>query len=546
MSRTVFDAAPVLAGLKGFQRATVEHVTVRFYGPDPTRRYLVADETELGKSLVARGVIARTIERLEHDDTVERTDVVYVCSNVDLAQLNITRLDVTGDPHLPFASRLTLLAKHSRQLALGGGNFTKPVNLVAFTPGTSFDMGWQTGKAEQRAMLFLPLDQLIDLSGGYRRRVALNLLRGQVGHHDRFLGTVTQLERELTGDVDPLVVCGFSQAVRKRGLVREFDALVEEMGRKRNMPDALRSEIRTITGKMRAELARVSVQTLEPDLVILDEFQRFRHLLDENTETGELAHHLFDYGQTRVLLLSATPYKPFTYAEKNDDDHYRDFLQTLEFLANGSDSIDASDVAAKLDAYRKAATTGQPVRPLAGCLRDQLLRVMCRSELPDAEGRSMVSEHLPPAVPLPDDLRGYVALRDVARLVDGQLTVDYWKSAPYFINFCDGYQLAGRIRRVITDPDRRAKLQPALRRTQPLDRGALRRYERIDYANGRLRCLAGDTVDAGWWKLLWVPPSLPYLTPGGPYAEPFAATVTKRLIFSSWSATPTAVASLLS
>lgn len=34
--------------------------------------------------------------------------------------------------------------------------------------------------------------------------------------------------------------------------------------------------------------------------------------------------------------------------------------------------------------------------------------------------------------------------------------------------------------------------------------------------------------------------------PGGPYAESFAQTLTKRLIFSSWTATPTAVASLLS
>ncbi len=145
-----------------------------------------------------------------------------------------------------------------------------------------------------------------------------------------------------------------------------------------------------------------------------------------------------------------------------------------------------------------------------------------------------------------DDLLGYVALRNLARAVDGQVTIDYWKSAPYFVNFMEGYQLADKVRRAVDDPDRRRELLPLLRRTQHLDRHALRHYEQIDLGNARLRRLAADTLDAGWWRLLWIPPSLPYFLPDGPYAEPLAATVTKRLVFSSWAATPTAVAALLS
>ena len=82
MSRRSFDPAPVLAGLKQFQRDTVEHVVNRFYrDPDRARRFLVADETGLGKSLVARGVIARAIEHLEDSPDIGRIDIVYVCSN---------------------------------------------------------------------------------------------------------------------------------------------------------------------------------------------------------------------------------------------------------------------------------------------------------------------------------------------------------------------------------------------------------------------------------------------------------------------------------
>src|SRR6266478_6234713 len=74
------DTETVLAGLKDFQRATVDYVFERFYGPDPTKRFLVADEVGLGKTLVARGVIARMIDHLCEKP---RIDVIYICSHAD-------------------------------------------------------------------------------------------------------------------------------------------------------------------------------------------------------------------------------------------------------------------------------------------------------------------------------------------------------------------------------------------------------------------------------------------------------------------------------
>mgnify|MGYP001311569613 CR=1 FL=1 len=59
------DTQKILAGLKDFQLATVEHVFRRLYADaDSTRRFLVADEVGLGKTLVARGVIAKSIDHL--------------------------------------------------------------------------------------------------------------------------------------------------------------------------------------------------------------------------------------------------------------------------------------------------------------------------------------------------------------------------------------------------------------------------------------------------------------------------------------------------
>ena len=117
------------------------------------------------------------------------------------------------------------------------------MNLVSFTPGTSFDMGWQTGKAEERAMLFLLLEPLLDLPG-IRRRAATNLLRGQVRSHDRFAKVIGQLRQDLAGDIDPVVAEGFDAAVRGSGLLTQFEDLIDEMGRRRSVPGALQGRVR--------------------------------------------------------------------------------------------------------------------------------------------------------------------------------------------------------------------------------------------------------------------------------------------------------------
>lgn len=90
-----FNAEDALRPLKAFQRKTVDYVSKRLLSdPDAVRHFLVADEVGLGKTMVARGVIARTIEALQ--DKVPRIDIVYVCSNGAIAKQNVARLNVIG------------------------------------------------------------------------------------------------------------------------------------------------------------------------------------------------------------------------------------------------------------------------------------------------------------------------------------------------------------------------------------------------------------------------------------------------------------------
>lgn len=106
-------------------------------------------------------------------------------------------------------------------------------------------------------------------------------------------------------------------------------------------------------------------------------------------------------------------------------------------------------------------------------------------------------------------------------------------------------ELGDKVRKALDgkpDPEVTALLATA----QLLDADTIDRREPVDLGNGRLRRLAADTVDRGWWRLLWLPPSLPYHALDEPFAAAAAEGITKRLLFSSWNATPTAVAGLLS
>src|ERR1700682_667633 len=157
----------ILEGLKDFQRRTVDYVFQKLHVDEhPAKRFLIADEVGLGKTLVARGLIARTIDRLW--PKVRRIDIVYICSNADIARQNINRLNVTGGEDFEIASRITLLPIHLKKLK------ENRLNFVSFTPGTSFDFRSSLGNINERALLYWMLRESWKLRG----KGPLNVLQG--------------------------------------------------------------------------------------------------------------------------------------------------------------------------------------------------------------------------------------------------------------------------------------------------------------------------------------------------------------------------------
>ena len=136
-------ADAVLGRLKGFQRKTAKYAFDRLYkAEDSTRRFLIADEVGLGKTLIAAGVIAQAIEHLNALNT-PRIDVLYICSNQAIARQNLDRLrGYLPIDTKPLAQRITLLPYRLDTL-------NRRVNLIALTPGTSFMTNGAEGVARR-------------------------------------------------------------------------------------------------------------------------------------------------------------------------------------------------------------------------------------------------------------------------------------------------------------------------------------------------------------------------------------------------------------
>jgi hypothetical protein len=317
------------------------------------------------------------------------------------------------------------------------------------------------------------------------------------------------------------------------------------------------SELRLrLIAALRQRLAHVCIAALEPDLIILDEFQRFRDILDGESEAAELARNLLEYEEAghhaRVLLLSATPYRMFSMYHEEDQDHYADFLRTCQFLFD-DDGGRVQALEGALSRYRRslvrAAEVGTGEEEVLAARKDvqDLLRsIMVRTERIGAGSENaMMMERSTPESVRAEDLFQARLVDGVARAVGARDPVEFWKSAPYLLNFMrEGYDLKDRLRRAAPNPG--PDLVEALKanRNALLPKRTVQRYRPIEPANGRLRALIRDTVDAGLWRLLWLPPSLPYLEPRGAYAHVDAPT--KALVFSSWHVVPEAIAGLVS
>ena len=550
------DLGEIDRGLKDFQRRTAAAVFRRLYGQvRSTHRFLVADEVGLGKTLIARSVIARTLHHLW--DKVDRIDIVYICSNADIARQNIKRLNVLGDEGKTLPTRITLLPIMLRDLN------KNRINFISFTPGTSFDLKSNLGVALERMLLYWLLKDIWHYTG----TAPMNVFQGgvQTKRFRRRLKAFSENHR-----IDRTLAKEFRRTVREHmreekandeWTLREvFDWLCQEYRRSDSrIAREVRLERSAFVGKLRSLLAETCVRMLEPDLIILDEFQRFKHLLNGEDEASVLARKLFEYSDdstaVRVLLLSATPYKMYTISDEGgDEDHYRDFIDTLGFLFRDEKKV--GKFADLLREYRYELLrfnerSPERLESLKTDIQRSLRRVMARTErLAVTDDRAgMLTQMEPKDVELlPNDVLAYVELQSIARELDMPNTIEYWKSSSYLLNFMEDYKLKRAFHDALDYGDKRDVLVSALSKSRHLllSWHDLERYEALDPRNARLRGLIKQVIDTEMWQLLWLPPSLSYYELEGPFRNRSEVQITKRLIFSSWRVVPKVISIILS
>ena len=498
MKRPSVDAS--LKPLKPFQRRTVEHAFHRlFTADDSTGRFLVADEVGLGKTLVARGIIARAIDHLWNE--VDRIDIIYICSNGSIARANLPKLQIGGADERSFAlaTRLTMLATQLAPREGQPGLAGSKLNFVSFTPGTSFNMGNSGGQGREREVLFHLLRPLIGPP-----TALMNLLQAGIVNKEDWRRRL-RYRRPIDEDIRKRFEVAFNERGDLGARLREV--LDTWFGRYRqHWPREARSERDQVVGKLRRLLAEVCVGALEPDLVILDEFQRFKQLLDplnpDRNPAVELAQVLFrttahDGKRVRTLLLSATPYKLYTAdAEIEHEEHYEDFLATTRFLL-GDDDARVEEVKHRLSrfgaALKRAAGEPDQVKEVEQAKRDveaSLRNVMARTERVAAsdDRDAMLAETRSQATPNATDVRQYLAADALFRAVGDRDPMPFWKSAPYLAHFMHGYKFDELLKEAIAAPD---KLAEVLGRHESALLTAAMRCESWSQSRPRARQAAG-------------------------------------------------------
>jgi uncharacterized membrane protein YkvA (DUF1232 family) len=509
--------------LAQFQEAAVRHIVARVQDREGSRRMLLADEVGLGKTVVAQGVIQALLKGRRRPLTV-----IYLCSNAEIAEQNRTKLD--PDSRKPLG-RVT-------ELAVSRTDLDAELLLYSFTPGTSLKQG--TGLAWERRLLLYLLQRIYDVPVGTKPwREFFRCGAGEESwYRDTTLTALGEFERKTSIAFQQELAAAWrvakldqEQAIPAiRGMVAGFEVDNREDRIRRNQ----------LISRLRGVMQRVALRHIRPDLVILDEVQRFRDILDEASNPDHIAAELFSR-RVPVLILSATPYRALTLGHEvaeGASSHHDDFIKTLDFLFDTDKDTPAriqrnlAQFGERLKMPGPADQLDHQLLELKRALEADLTKVICRTERnryvldrkKGVDDGAIASGAMPGKGELEEFFLLHRALAASARM--GQIT-EFWKSAPSLLTFLDAnYHVVRTLR------DGKVKVPRALLTAPSQVRTLAERNHRIskvvDIALG----------EDGAPPRLWVAPTFSY------YRDDYFGVSKPRkvLVFSGWRFVPKAVA----
>jgi hypothetical protein len=566
-----------LATLKDFQKETVKSVVASFRAGG-SERVLVADEVGLGKTIVAKGVIAELLkERLSNQPSGKKIAplrVTYICSNLTLADENRKKLAVF---HGVDQDKYVLQPSYGRLLdtavkSSSEGSAGKILEICSLTPSTSFSVTRGHGYWRERMIIFAALIENPEL---YHHRTKLsNFFSDNVKHWSD--SKKYFLDNE---ELDSKVVSEFHAHLRRKILAEEkdycgihlrnaswLDALLAYCRNELQLSGVNATRFRTY---IRSLIAQACAGNLTADLFILDEFQRFKALLDSNEENEEslIAREIFSKKQTKALLLSATPFKAVSRSEDDEDGnaHAEELNYLLDFLTLSNQEFlldyeqhrkalqqqilqlkDASYNLESIESDHKSAIEKllEPYlcRTERAQISDGYENLFCSSVQDDVERIKDFSKHDIEVFKVLDQL-GLALQKDHPGRSAAQL-MEFYKASPWPLSFLSGYQFK-------KDLDANAQgsnTRKAINRSDAawLSRNDIQFYKvNLGLApQAKMRALVKRLFKTNSEELLWVPPSLPHYPLQGSFEH--QQDFSKTLLFSSWAMVPRALSGLIS
>ena len=541
----------VIKKLKIFQRATVDRIDHIYRNKNhPQNRVLVADEVGLGKTLIAKGVIAN-LAVLRDEEGADLFKVIYVCSNQAIARQNIGKLRISEKNNIDNSVEETRLSMQHLRI-MEQERYCRENNifiqLTPLTPGTSFQITKGQGSVSERALIYCVLRRKIKNPALYE------FLQCGVDEEswqqkcDDFKKRINSVKKTfpdypecLFPSMDSSLLAELRQYLRKWNY---------------------QSSDRKLIAKLRGMFTKISAGKIQPDLVIMDEFQRFHSLLNpQDDELQAITDEFLRCGaeilnRPRILLLSATPYKLYSTLdeidETNSDDHYKEFMEVIDFLLD-HDSVRVEQFKSIWQQYSKQLCDLKRNIALTAGIKQSAENALYNSGMCRTERISFVKDgdflvSLPALLnPGENDVLAYIELsRILAKLkLSDCVPYEFAKSSPYLLSFMDQYKLKQIIVKKLTSAKSKEIIRGRGNRSLVwMRRDAVDKYDMLPACHAKLECLRKYAFEHHAERLLWIPPSMPNYEPQGVFKE--AGDFSKLLIFSAWEMVPRMIATLIS
>ena len=570
--------------LKDFQWETVKRIDSLYR--EGRTRILVADEVGLGKTLVAKGVIAKfTRQRIEQGDNLIK--VLYICSNSSIVDQNLNHLIIEDDNEniavdSSDTSRLSMQHINISMQKYCGNDEELKIQLIPLTPETSFHHEHSQGTISERALMFTILKEIGMFKDEYESELARIFINkydidvkkeagwwDATNHWQCMVDKLNENSKnkyidDIANDILFYSSENYLNGPRDKNqfftsnILAELKALCEKIRIEKKVNKAV---CKKRISKFRKIFAKISLEYLDPDLIILDEFQRFNTLINchDNKEMCELINKFFKSGTDIVptLLLSATPYKLYSTIDEishsEPNAHYTEFFDLIKFLKNNDEEFEEfktlwEDYSIKLNKFIKSEIDKETFVNAKNIVESELSKNICRTERLSEDLGDIFEEinEKQYVTVSKEDIQSY---RDAQILLNSTLSdvnvpIDYIKSSPYIMSFMKkkNYKLKRDIenyfKKHINDIDKIEK------HTLWLDKTKIDDYEEISFNNGRLNYLIDDVLKDNASNLLWIPPSMPYYEQTGVFRD--CKDYSKSLVFSSWDMVPGMVSSLVS